>query len=122
MNPMLNLASSRASNSLLESELVRRGLDRLGINPDSPVLDPCGITLQSPARPSGRNMAVAKIERSKMARAKYSTVGDTAQTQVSLFMRTGSFARENIITIANEQQIDGLQPHTDDCLMRQAVR
>jgi hypothetical protein len=53
-------------------------------------------------------MAVVKIERGKMARAKQSAVGNAAQTEVSLFMRTGPFARKNPVAIANQQQIDSL--------------
>ena len=67
-------------------------------------------------------MAVVKIERGKMARAKQSAVGNSAQTEVSLFMRTGPFAGKNPVAIANQQQIDGLRPHAEDGLVRQAAR
>jgi hypothetical protein len=67
-------------------------------------------------------MAVVKIERGKMARAKQSAVGNSAQTEVSLFMRTGPFAGKNPVAIANQQQIDGLRPHAEDGLVRQAAQ
>jgi hypothetical protein len=63
-----------------------------------------------------------KIERGGMAWAEQPTLRDTPQTQVSLFMRTGSFARENLIAFANEQQIDGLKPHTEHHSVRQTVQ
>jgi hypothetical protein len=37
-------------------------------------------------------------------------------------MRTGSFARENLIAFANKQQINGRQPHAKDRSMRQTLR
>jgi hypothetical protein len=37
-------------------------------------------------------------------------------------MRTGPFARRNPVAIANQQQIDGLEPHAEDGLLRQAVQ
>ncbi len=57
-----------------------------------------------------------------MTRAKQAAVGDTAQAQISLFMRTGTFASKNPISVANQQQIDGLEPHADDRLMRETIR
>jgi hypothetical protein len=98
------------------------GPDHLGIDPDLPVLNPHGIALQAPARPSRGNVSIAKTERGKMARAKQPTVGDTAQAQVRLFMRTGPFTGKNPVAIANQQQIGGFQPHADNRLMRQAAQ
>jgi hypothetical protein len=63
-----------------------------------------------------------KIERGKVAWAKQSTVGDTAQAQIGLFMRTSPFARENPVAIADQQQIDVLQPEAEDGLMRQPAQ
>ena len=57
-----------------------------------------------------------------MAWAKQSTVGDTAQAQIGLFMRTGPFARKNPVAIAEQQQIDLLQPEAEDGLTRQPVQ
>jgi hypothetical protein len=57
-----------------------------------------------------------------MTRAKQSAVGDTAQTQVGVLMRTGAFTRENPVALTGEQEINGLQPHTDDRSMRQTIQ
>src|SRR5580692_1820348 len=67
-------------------------------------------------------MAIVKIERSQVARAKQSTFGDTAQAQIGLFMRTSPFARKNPVAIAEQQQIDLLQSEAEDGLMRQPVQ
>jgi hypothetical protein len=96
--------------------------DHPGIDPDLPVLDPHGIALQAPARPARGNLPIVKTERGKMAWAKQSTVGDTAQAQIGLFMRTGPFARNNPVAIADQQQIDGLQPEAEDGLMGQPIQ
>jgi hypothetical protein len=63
-----------------------------------------------------------KIERGKVAWAKQSTFGDTAQAQIGLFMRTSPFARKNPVAIVDQQQIDVLQPEADDRLMCQPVQ
>jgi hypothetical protein len=63
-----------------------------------------------------------KTERGKVAWAKQSTFGDTAQAQIGLFMRTSPFARKNPVAIVDQQQIDVLQPEADDRLMCQPVQ
>jgi hypothetical protein len=63
-----------------------------------------------------------KIERGKMAWAKQSTVGNTAQAQIGLFVRASPFARKNPVAIADQQQIDVLQPEAEDGLMRQPLQ
>jgi hypothetical protein len=67
-------------------------------------------------------MAIVKIERGKMAWAKQAAVGDTAQAQIGLFMRTGPFAGKNPVAVADQQQIDILQPEAEDGLKRQPVQ
>ena len=94
----------------------------LGIDPDLTVPDRYGIAPQWRTRLSRGDIAIMKIERGKMAWAKQSTVGDTAQAQIGLFMRTGPFARKNPVAIAEQQQIDLLQPEAEDGLMRQPVQ
>ena len=57
-----------------------------------------------------------------MARTNDATVRHAPQTEIGLFMRTSPFARKNPVTIADQQQIDVLQPETDDQLMCQPVQ
>jgi hypothetical protein len=102
--------------------LLYRNPDCLGIDPDLSFLHPHRIAPQRRARPSGGDMSVVKIERGKMARAKQPALGNPAETEVGLFMRTGPFAGKNPVAIANQQQIDGLQPRADDGLVRQPVQ
>jgi hypothetical protein len=94
----------------------------LGIDPDPTVPDRYGIALQRRTRPSRGNIAIVKIERGKVAWAKQATVDDTAQAQIGLFMRTSPVARKNPVAIADQQQIDVLQPEAEDVLMRQPIQ
>jgi len=95
---------------------------RLGIDPDPAVPDRYGVAPQWRTRPTRGNIAGVKIERGKVAWAKQSAVGDTAEAQIGLLMRTGPFARKNPVTIADQQQIEVLHPEADDGLMRQPVQ
>jgi hypothetical protein len=67
-------------------------------------------------------MSIMEIERGKVAWAEQSAVGDAAQAQIRLFMRTGPFASKNPVAIADQQQIDILQPEAEDGSMLQPVQ
>ena len=94
----------------------------LGIDPDLTVPDRYRIAPQWWTRPSRGNIAIVKIERDKVTWAKQTTVGDTAQAQIGLFVRTNPLARKNPVAIADQQQIDVLQPEAADGLTRQPVQ
>src|SRR5258708_33879053 len=112
----------RSHDTAVRSALRHRGFDCLGIDPDLPVPDAHSIAPQGPAWPSRGNIAVVKIERGQMTRAKQAAVVDTAQAQIGLFMRTGPFSSKNPIAVANQQQIDGLEPHADARWLRERTR
>jgi hypothetical protein len=59
--------------------LLFRQADSACIDPNLVAFNSCGIDPQSSARPAGRNIAVKKVERCKMARTEQPAVGDPAQ-------------------------------------------